>query len=107
MSDVESVPIDPAEQEADALNSSPEEALEFAEREDEVTSQPEAEQAQGVEVIPPEAGDEGIEEVSEAVGEEELEALQAELEQAQAQAAEYLSGWQRARAEFANYKKRV
>jgi len=107
MSDVESVPIDPAEQEADALNSSPEEALEFAEREDEVTSQPEAEQAQGVEVIPPEAGDEGIEEVSEAVWEEELEALQAELEQAQAQAAEYLSGWQRARAEFANYKKRV
>ena len=106
MSDVESVPIDRAEQEADALNSSPEEALEFAEREDEVTSQPEAEQAQEVEVIPPEAGDEGIEEVSEAVGEEELEALQAELEQAQAQAAEYLSGWQRARAEFANYKKR-
>jgi molecular chaperone GrpE len=106
MSDVESVPIDPAEQEADALNSSPEEAPEFAEREDEVTSQPEAEQAQEVEVIPPEAGDEGIEEVSEAVGEGELEALRAELEQAQAQAAEYLSGWQRARAEFANYKKR-
>jgi molecular chaperone GrpE len=106
MSDVESVPIDPAEQEADALNSSPEEAPEFAEREDEVTSQPEAEQAQEVEVIPPEVGDEGIEEVSEAVGEGELEALRAELEQAQAQAAEYLSGWQRARAEFANYKKR-
>ena len=33
--------------------------------------------------------------------------LQAELEKAQAQAAEYLDGWQRARAEFANYKKRV
>ena len=33
--------------------------------------------------------------------------LQAELEEAQAQAAEYLDGWQRARAEFANYKKRV
>jgi molecular chaperone GrpE len=35
------------------------------------------------------------------------QALQAELEKAQAQAAEYLDGWQRSRAEFANYKKRV
>ncbi len=107
MSDIESVPMDPVEQEADALNSSPEEALQFAELEDEVTSQPEVEQPQEVEVIPPEALDEGIEEVAEAAEEEELEAVRAELEQAQAQAAEYLSGWQRARAEFANYKKRV
>ncbi len=36
-----------------------------------------------------------------------LQALQADLEKAQAQAAEYLDGWQRSRAEFANYKKRV
>lgn len=36
----------------------------------------------------------------------ELEALRQELEKAKAQAAEYLDGWQRARAEFANYKKR-
>jgi molecular chaperone GrpE len=36
-----------------------------------------------------------------------LESLRAELEQAQARANEYLDGWQRARAEFANYKKRV
>ena len=36
----------------------------------------------------------------------ELEALRHELEDAKAQAAEYLDGWQRARAEFANYKKR-
>ena len=36
----------------------------------------------------------------------ELEALRQELEEAKAQAAEYLDGWQRARAEFANYKKR-
>jgi molecular chaperone GrpE len=36
-----------------------------------------------------------------------VQALQAELEQAQAQATEYLEGWQRARAEFANYKRRV
>ena len=36
-----------------------------------------------------------------------LAAPQSELETAQAQAAEYLDGWQRARAEFANLKKRV
>jgi molecular chaperone GrpE len=33
--------------------------------------------------------------------------LQPELEAAKAQAAEYLEGWQRSRAEFANYKRRV
>jgi molecular chaperone GrpE len=33
--------------------------------------------------------------------------LQHELEQTKAQSQEYLEGWQRARAEFANYKKRV
>jgi len=33
--------------------------------------------------------------------------LQKELEAAKAQSAEYLEGWQRARAEFANYKRRV
>jgi molecular chaperone GrpE len=38
---------------------------------------------------------------------EQIEGLQAELEGAQAQAAENLDGWQRAQAEFANYKKRV
>ncbi len=37
---------------------------------------------------------------------QELERLQKELEQAKAQAAEYLDGWQRAQAEFSNYKKR-
>jgi len=37
----------------------------------------------------------------------EIEALRQELEQARTQADEYLDGWQRARAEFANYKKRV
>ena len=44
-----------------------------------------------------------VEEVEEVT---ELEALRQELEEAKAQAAEYLDGWQRARAEFANYKKR-
>jgi molecular chaperone GrpE len=34
-------------------------------------------------------------------------ALEAQLAAAQAQAKEYLEGWQRSRAEFANYKKRV
>ncbi|HEY69762.1 MAG TPA: nucleotide exchange factor GrpE [Anaerolineae bacterium] len=33
--------------------------------------------------------------------------LMAELNEARAEAQEYLDGWQRARAEFANYKKRV
>lgn len=37
----------------------------------------------------------------------ELEQLQEELEEARAKSEEYLDGWQRARAEFANYKKRV
>ena len=37
---------------------------------------------------------------------DELGAVQKELEEAKAQAAEYLDGWQRARAEFSNYKRR-
>ena len=36
----------------------------------------------------------------------DTEALQKEVAAAQAKANEYLDGWQRARAEFANYKKR-
>ena len=48
-----------------------------------------------------------VEEPVEEPEAEELEAMRAELEQTQAQAAEYLDGWQRARAEFANYKKRM
>jgi molecular chaperone GrpE len=39
--------------------------------------------------------------------EEAAEALQPALAAAEAKAAEYLEGWQRARAEFANYKRRV
>jgi molecular chaperone GrpE len=38
---------------------------------------------------------------------EEIVALQESLAQGEAKAAEYLDGWQRARAEFVNYKKRV
>lgn len=39
--------------------------------------------------------------------EEQVEYLQASLTEMTAKAEEYLDGWQRARAEFANYKKRV
>lgn len=38
--------------------------------------------------------------------EDELKRLRKELEEARAQAAEYLEGWQRTQAEFANYRKR-
>ncbi len=38
--------------------------------------------------------------------EDPIAALQKELQEAKAKADEYLDGWQRARAEFANYKKR-
>jgi molecular chaperone GrpE len=38
---------------------------------------------------------------------DETQLLQQELEETRSQADEYLDGWQRARAEFANYKKRV
>jgi molecular chaperone GrpE len=37
----------------------------------------------------------------------EMAQLQKDLEAAQAKTAEYLEGWQRSRAEFANYKRRV
>jgi len=37
---------------------------------------------------------------------DELTALRRELEEVKAQATEYLDGWQRARAEFANYRRR-
>jgi molecular chaperone GrpE len=39
--------------------------------------------------------------------EAEVEALQKQLEEAEAKAAENLDGWQRAQAEFVNYKNRV
>ena len=38
--------------------------------------------------------------------EEKLELIKAAWEASEAKAAEYLDGWQRAKAEFANYKKR-
>lgn len=46
------------------------------------------------------------EEISQ-VSAQEVEALRSELQECQAKSEEYLDGWQRARAEFSNYKKRV
>lgn len=43
----------------------------------------------------------------EAESRSQVEILQDKLEETQAKADEYLDGWQRARAEFANYKKRI
>jgi molecular chaperone GrpE len=62
-----------------------------------------------------ESVDAGSEEAGAAAGEdltgatateEDVPALKAELEAWQSRANEYLDGWQRSRAEFANYKKR-
>mgnify|MGYP001099231540 CR=1 FL=1 len=59
-----------------------------------------------------ESGDVDTEVVEEAVEEaaageiSEVERLREELEEARAEADEYLDGWRRAQAEFANYKKR-
>ena len=39
--------------------------------------------------------------------EEKIEEMQASLAEVTGKAEEYLDGWQRARAEFANYKKRI
>jgi len=56
-----------------------------------------------------EAQDGGAEQPAKVVEElrTEIEALQAELTGNRAKADEYLDGWQRSRAEFANYKKRI
>jgi molecular chaperone GrpE len=44
---------------------------------------------------------------AEAVLEQEIHNLREEVEEKHKKAEEYLDGWQRSRAEFANYKKRV
>ncbi len=43
----------------------------------------------------------------EVVQTEDIQALQQDLEKARAQSAEYFEGWQRERADFANYRRRV
>ena len=53
--------------------------------------------------------DPGVEQIlpEESSLEVDIESLHSSLEEMTAKAEEYLDGWQRARAEFANYKKRV
>ncbi len=58
------------------------------------------------EATEPQPGAEAQETAAQPAGNGEID-LHAELQKAQAAAAEYLDGWQRARAEFANYRKRV
>ncbi len=63
---------------------------------------------QEVEQTEAEVFEEAAEELIEAeVLTDEEEALTNELEEWQSKASEYLDGWQRSRADFANYKKRV
>lgn len=53
-------------------------------------------------------GDESVEiEIIEEGAEDELEALQKEVDELRVKSDEYLEGWQRARADFTNYKKRI
>jgi len=112
MSDVKSVPVEETEipgddrVDEDASSALEDEESELPEAEEETTQQ--AEDAPPIEEVEREIIEgEIIEEIEEEAEEVELEGLQAELEQARVQATEYLDGWQRARAEFANYKKRV
>ena len=71
---------------------------------DSENSKPQVE-SDGEELAKPEEVDAELDEAPEHAPSEIM--LQHELEQAKAQAQEYLEGWQRARAEFANFKKRV
>jgi molecular chaperone GrpE len=75
-------------------------AVEELDIDKESVTEPEAEEAQATDQ---EAEQEEGEEAAEV---DELAALSAELEEVKTQAAEYLDGWQRARAEFANFRRR-
>jgi molecular chaperone GrpE len=83
-------------------------------RDEVVTAEDVAEELAAEEALPTEATDAEVTEGPEAerlpedqeATEEEL-SLEERLEAAEAQAAEYLEGWQRARAEFSNARKRL
>jgi molecular chaperone GrpE len=61
-----------------------------------------------IEAVEEAAEGEGVEEAPrEVTVEERINALLEEIERLQQQASEYLDGWQRERAEFANYKNRT
>ena len=72
-----------------------------------VSPQDKTEMAEANDQIEQEAIDTSAEAEVEIEAIPEVQALQDELKDWQAKAIEYLDGWQRARAEFANYKKRV
>jgi len=65
----------------------------------------EGDQSQSEPMPPPET--EEVIEVPAVIPEEEIAQLRIELEEAKQKECEYLTGWQRERAEFFNYKKRI
>jgi molecular chaperone GrpE len=75
------------------------------ERHEEVTVPAEATAASSEPVAAEET--DGAGDGSEPLAEEETSNLEEQLAEAEAKAAEYLDGWQRARAEFANARKRL
>ncbi len=79
-------------------------------KEEERKDQPKVDEGP-VQPVPPEAVEAPAEtsaaEVPAVIPEQEIAQLQSELNEAKAKADEYLAGWQRERAEFFNYKKRV
>jgi molecular chaperone GrpE len=80
------------------------------EREVAATEQGEATETEALASAEPDDLDlpaEAEEELADLQASEDPEALQANLEEALAKADEYLDGWQRARAELANYRRRV
>jgi molecular chaperone GrpE len=83
----------------------PKKHKEEAEKKEEKESRPEEQQAQAEPMLQTEA--EEIVEVPEVIPEAEMAQLRNELEHAKQKECEYLNGWQRERAEFFNYKKRI
>lgn len=57
--------------------------------------------------VQPEVTHPGEQPDTETSDKNEVETLQQELKELQSKSEEYLDGWQRSRAEFANYKKRI
>lgn len=79
------------------------------EDQDRVVGQEDDAKADASAVVDEEAlAEEDEEQVGELIveAEDEVEILRTALEEAEAHAAEYLDGWQRARAEFANFRRR-
>lgn len=64
------------------------------------------EEADQAEALPASESTEAAD-VPEVIKDEEINQLRSELEQAKQKECEYLNGWQRERAEFFNYKKRM